>query len=152
MGAENNIWKRSDSALVVVDYTSLDELKKYREAIRNVGINVNNCSLLAVVPTKKERLIMNQQSLAVFISEKDINLLGQLKNPEAQNILKQKFSLLIMIGDKPKRLSKVLMQLNVDTSIGLNCTINEQDVNLKTEVATPSHLINFAKQTLEKII
>lgn len=147
-----NMWARTESALVVMDYTTLDELKKYREAIRDAGVNVNNCGLLAVVNSKKERVVMSQQSLATFICEKDFNLVGQLKNPEAQKVLRQKYGLLIIVGDKPKRLAKTLKKMNAKISLGLNCTKVEQDVNLKTEGDTPSHLINFAKQTLEKII
>ena len=148
----NNIWERIDTALIVVQYTTLDELKKYREAIRDGGLNVNNCELMAVVEAKKEREILSHQSIAVFISDKDFNFLGQLKNPPAQKVLGRKYDALFFIGDTPKRLRKLFGKTTRKLSIGVNCTNNEQNVNLETEAKSPQHLINFARQTLEKII
>jgi len=152
MKSGNNIWERIDTALVIVNYTALDELKKYREAIRDSGLNVNNCELLAIVEDKKEREILSHQSIATFISDKDLNFLGQLKNASALKIVGRKYDVLFFLGDPPKRLHKVFAKTTRKLSVGVNCTKNEQNVNLETEDNSPSHLINFARQTLQKII
>ena len=148
----NNIWDRIDTVLIVVQYTTIDELKKYREAIRDGGLNVNNCELMAIVGDKKERETLSHQSIAVFISEKDYNIIGQLKNASAQKVLGRKYDAIFIIGETSKRLRKLFNKTSRKFSVGLNSTNNEQDVNLETEVNSPQHLINFAKETLEKII
>ena len=152
MKSGNNIWERIDTALVIVGYTTLDELKKYREAMRDSGLNVNNCELMAIVEDKKEREILSHQSIATFISDKDLNFLGQLKNASALKILGRKYDTIFFLGDPPKRLRKVFAKTTRKLSVGVNCTNTEQNVNLETEEDSPLHLINFARQTLEKII
>ena len=147
----NNLWERIDTALFVVHYTSLDELKKYREAIRVGGLNVNNCELLALVESKKEREILSNNSVAIFLSEKDINFIGSLKNPGAQKILGRKYDALILIDNCSPRLEKLIMKTRVELSIGINCTNDKLSVNLETVDRSPQHLINFAQQTLQKI-
>ena len=152
MKSGNNIWERIDTALVIVKYTTLDELKKYREAIRDSGLNVNNCELMAIVEDKKEREILSHQSIATFISDKDLDFLGRLKNESALKIMGRKYDVLFFLGDPPKRLHKVFSKTARELSVGVNCTNIEYNVNLETEASFPEHLINFARQTLEKII
>lgn len=151
MKAGNNLWERIDTALFVVHFTSLDELKSYREAIRLSGLNVNNCELLALVGSKKEREVLSNNSVAIFLSEKDLNFLGSLKNPGAQKILGRKYDALIFIGDYPTRLRKLFSKIRKDLAIGLNCPDDKLSVNLETVDKSPQHLINFAQQTLQKI-
>lgn len=147
-----SIWKRTNAALVAVNYTSLDDLKKYREAIRDAGLNVNNCELIAVVSNKKEKEALNHSSLAIFIAPQDINFLGRLKNADAQKALGRKYELLLVVGELSKKLSKAIGRVQADFTAGINCTNMSLSVNLETEGNSPQHLINFAKETLEKII
>ncbi len=147
-----NIWQRIETAIVVVPYKSLDQLKKYREAIRDSGLNVNDCELMAIVEDKKEREILCHQSIAVFISEKDLNVLGKLKNDKAQKVLSRKYDAFFFVEDPPKRLEKLFGKTTKKLSVGLNCKEKRQNVNLETQEKSPGHLINFARQTLEKII
>lgn len=147
-----NIWERLDSALVVISYQSLDELKRYRDAIRDAGLNVNNCTLLAVVESKKEREVLSHNSLAIFISEKDFNFLGRLKNPEAQKVLARKYDLVILMGDPPKKIRKVAVKTTSMIRVGVNAENKDNHVNLETTEQTPSHTINFVHQMLKKII
>ncbi len=149
---ERNIWERLDSALVVMHYESLDDLKRYRDAIRDAGLNVNNCTLLAVVESKKEREVLSHNSLAIFISEKDFNFLGRMKNPEAQKVLARKYDLVVLIGDTPKKIRKVAVKTTQMIRVGVNAENKDNHVNLETNEQTASHTINFVHQMLKKII
>ena len=151
MSAVNNIWGQLSRALFVVKFSSIDELKEYREAIKSVSLNIHDCTILAIVETKKEKQMLGEQSNVVFISEQEFNLFGRLKNEEAKDCLTRAYDLVLFTTDVPKKVAKLLNKTNNKISVGVNCTSSEQNVNLKTEVATPHHLINFAKQTLEKI-
>lgn len=147
-----NIWERLQSGIVVVNYESQDELKRYREAIRDAGLNVNNCLLLAVVDSKKEREALSQSSLAVFISEKDFNILGRLKNPQAQTVLGRKYDMVLYVGNVPGRIRRIVAKTARMIRVGVNAGGNDNHVNLETAGTSASHLINFVVETLKKII
>jgi hypothetical protein len=151
MGIQNNIWSQLSRGLFVVKYTSIDELKKYREAIKAVNMNIHDCTILAIVDTKKEKNTLGEQSNVVFVSEQEFNLFGVLKNEEAKNTVNRAYDVVLYTVDVPKRIGKLLNKTKKKLSVGVNCTSLAQNVNLKTEVNSPEHLINFAKQTLEKI-
>jgi hypothetical protein len=151
MSAVNNIWGQLSRALFVVEFKSIDELKKYREAIKSVNLNIHDCTILAIVESKKEKQMLGEQSNVVFVSEQEFNLFGSLKNEEAKNAFSRAYDLVLYTTDVPKKVAKLLNKTKNKISVGVNCTSSEQNVNLKTEVITPHHLINFAKQTLEKI-
>lgn len=151
MIAANNIWNQLSRALVVVKFNSIDELKKYRDAIKSVNLNIHDCTILAIVETKKEKQMLGEQSNVVFVSEQEFNLFGSLKNDEAKNTFSRAYDIVLYTTDTPKKVAKLLNKTKKKISVGVNCTSSEQNVNLKTEVNTPHHLINFAKQTLEKI-
>jgi hypothetical protein len=148
----NNVWKNTNTALIIVKYESLDELKNYRDAIKDSGLNVNNCELIAIVETKKEREALDHSSLAVFLSPQDINFIGRLKNSEATKALSRKYDLLLVTYEVPKRLAKLFGRTKVGFKAGVNCTKLNYSVNLETDSTSPQHLINFAKETLEKVI
>lgn len=146
-----SMWERVASGVVVVPYESLDDLKRYREAIRETGLNVNNCTILTVVDSKKEREVLSQNSVAVFISEKDFNFLGRLKNPEAAKTLSRKYDLVLFIGDPPKKVRKMVAKTARLIRVGVNSTDPDNHVNLETTGKSASHLISFVYEMLKKI-
>ena len=148
----NNIWSKMSRALFVVEYTTMDDLKSYRDAIKSVGLNIHDCIILAIVKTKKEKNVLAEQYNVVFISDQEFNLFGRLKNGEAKNIAARSYDMILYSSDVSRRITKLLVKTKKNISVGVNCTLSEQMINLKTEADTPLHLISFAKQTLEKLI
>ena len=145
-----SIWSKMSRVLFVVEYTTMDDLKNYRDAVKAVGLNIHDCIILAIVKTKKEKNVLAEQYNVVFISDQEFNLFGRLKNEEAKNIASRSYDMILYSSDVSRRIAKLLLKTNKKISVGVNCALSEQMINLKTEVNTPSHLINFAKQTLEK--
>jgi hypothetical protein len=151
MAGVNKIWNQIGNALIVVNYESIDELKKYREAIKEVGLNVHECFILAVVSNKREKNVLIEQRSVAFITPGEIHFLRRMKNEQVRELLRRKFDLILTIGDISKKIVKLVHRLNHKIGVEINCTNFTQDVNLTTDATSPSHLINFAKQTLEKI-
>ena len=151
MRASKKIWNQIGNALIVVNYASLDELKKYREAIKEVGLNVHECYILAVVSNKREKNMLLEQRSVAFIAPGEIHFLRRMKNEPVRELLRRKFDLILTIGDVSRKITKLAHRLNHKIAVEINCTNRTQDVNLTTDATSPSHLINFAKQTLEKI-
>jgi len=149
--SSNSIWDSIKRLLVVVEFDQLDTMKDWREAIKNSGLNIHHCYVMGIVATKKERLALGEMSSVVYISEKDFGLLGRLKNEEAQRVLSERFDSLLVVGDIPKKIEKVLSKLPFRIDVSLNVEEGNRTINLKTEESAPKYMLNFVKQTLEKI-
>lgn len=151
MAESNKIWNKIGNALIVVNYESLDELKKYRDAIKEVGLNVHECYILAVVSSKREKKMLLEQRSVAFIAPSEIHFFRRMKNEQVRELLRRKFDLILTIGDVSRKIVRLAHKLDHKIGVAINCTNFTQDVKLTTDANSPSHLINFAKQTLEKI-
>jgi hypothetical protein len=152
MNVPNNIWSKISRVLFIVKYTTADDLKSFRDAVKSAGLNIHDCTVLAIVKTKKEKNVLTEQYNVVFISEQEFNLFGILKNYQAKNITYRSYDMILYSSDVSRKIFRLFRKTKKKISVGINCKSSEQTINLKTEVNTPSHLINFTKQTLEKII
>ncbi|MFT5859557.1 MAG: hypothetical protein ACI865_001660 [Flavobacteriaceae bacterium] len=146
-----SIWKSIESILVVIPFDQVDKVNEWREAMKNVGLNVHNCRVLCIVPSKEERLSMREMSYINFITDADINLLGQIKNEEAKKILTSSFDAVLIVSDCSKKILKVVNKMKFRIDIGLNTKIENRMINLRSAEIAPKHLLDFVKQTLEKI-
>ena len=149
---KKNIWNNLDSVLFVINYDSIDDISEYKEAIKSVKLNIHNCIILAIVKTKKEKSLIPKQYNVVFISNQEFNLFGILKNEEVRNISSRKYDMVLFTTDVSKRILKLLKKTNKKISVGLNTNFSGHDITLKTETDLPFKLINFTKETLEKIL
>lgn len=147
----NSIWERSNKLLLVVNFRSLGEMKAYREAIKSVGLNVHNCHILAIVEDKREKQMLTELGSVTYISDKEFNLLGKLKNEEAQKTLRDSFDLMVVVDDIPKRIRKLLSKRKNTIGVGINNEIDFLTIKLNSEQSEPLHLITFVQDTLKKI-
>ena len=145
-----SLWNSINNVLVVVHHDEIKDLKDWREAIKESGLNVHSCRILSVVPSKKERQMMGEISYVVFLSEGDFGLLGNLKNEEAKKLFTERFDAVISVGDFKGKIAKSVNRLKPKLDIGLN-TVNNHTISLASEESEPFHLFNFVKQTLEKL-
>ncbi len=151
MNEANNIWFSFRKVLLVIHYESLGQLKQYRSALKEMNLNVHECFILSVVENKKEKDILGEQSSVVFINEKEFNLFGKLKNEEASKLLSQSFDAQLFFCEPPKKIAKKLKKQKVKYRIGVNVSSEFCDIKLQSESTSPMHLLNFVKETLEKI-
>ena len=149
--AGNNVWSSIKRLLVVMKLDEIDTMNQWREAIKFSGLNIHDCKILAIVDTKKERISMREMSSVVYISDKDFGLLGKLKNEDAQSILSDRFDAVLVLGTIPKKIEKAIQKVSSDMDIGLNSDDGNRTINLRTEESTPKYMLNFVKQTVEKI-
>lgn len=146
-----SLWGKLNKILVVVEFNTLDELKKYREAIKNCGLNVYESAVLSIVESKKEKDMLGDISSVVFLNEREYGLFGNLKNSEAVKLFARKFDAIIVVGDHPKRIDKSLKKMQPKIRIGLNSKKYECDISLNSNAKEPAHLLNFVKQMTEKL-
>ena len=148
----NSIWSQIKRAVYVVHFTTLDDVKAFREAIKDTGLNINDCELIAVVATKKEKELLTEISSVTYINIKDFGILGKMKNENFKKVLNRSFDALFFVGDFSKRIVKNIQPLKTKIKVGINSQTTDCIVYVNTNNTSPVHLVNFAKQTLEKTI
>ena len=144
-------WDVARKMLLVVNFESLDKIHKYRDAIKDTGMNINDCVVLAIVESKKEAQVLTQIHSVVYASDKEINLLGKWKNEDATKTLGQFFDVVLVLGDHLPKVQKQLNKVRNSISVGINTNVDFLTIDLKSEQSDPTQLLNFAKRTLEKI-
>lgn len=147
----NSVWSSIKRLLVLVKFKDSESINLWRESIKYSGLNIHNCKIMAIVDTKKERLAMSEMTSVVYISEKDFGLLGRLKNEEAQRTFAEQFDAVLIVGTIPRRIEKSAQKISTNIDIGLNEENDHRTINLHTEETAPKYMLNFVKQTLEKI-
>lgn len=147
----NTIWSSINKLLVVVKFDQIETMNQWREAIKNLGLNIHDCHILAIVESKKERSSLGEMTSVTYISGKDFGFLGRLKNEGAQKILSDRFDAVLVVGEIPSRIEKTVRKVSTSIDIGLNSNRDDRTINLRTEESAPKYMLNFVKQTLEKI-
>ncbi len=144
-------WNTTRKALLVINFESLEKVHEYRNALKSTGLNINDCIVLAIVESKKERQMLTEIHSVVYASDKEINLLGRWKNEHIGKVLNEVFDLMIIHGEHLPKVLKQLTRVNAQLSVGVNTNADFLTIDLKTEQTAPDQLLNFAKITLEKI-
>ncbi|MDB3907631.1 hypothetical protein N9355_09180 [Crocinitomicaceae bacterium] len=116
-----------------------------------MGLNINDCMVLAIVESKKERQMLTEIHSVVYASDKEINVLGRWKNEHIGKVLGETFDIMIILGDHLPKVLKQLKRIRSHMSVGVNTNADFLTIDLKTEQSTLDQLLNFAKTTLEKI-
>lgn len=151
MSNPQSIWKSTRNVLLVVNYTSEEELREFREAVKAMGLNIHVCQILAVVPSKKEMVMLREVTSVVYCSDQNINLFGKLNNSNATKLLGDHFDMIAIIGDLNKKMAKVVNRVSHNIVVGVNSNVDYLTINLTSKSTSPRQILNFVKQTLEKI-
>lgn len=144
-------WNTARKMLLVINFESLEGVHSYRNAIKSTGMNINDCMVMALVGSKKERQMLTDIHSVVFASEKEINVLGKWKNDDVNKVLGQFFDIIMVVGEHSSKVQKQLKKVKNSISVGINTNIDFLTIYLKMEQNDPGQLLNFAKTTLEKI-
>jgi len=67
------------------------------------------------------------------------------------NVLSREFDAQFYFCNPPRRIAKKLKKQKVSYRVGVNVSSEICDINLQSESTSPVHLLNFVKETLEKI-
>lgn len=148
-----NIWSDCKRLVVVFPYRNEENYKTYRLALDQL-LNESNIQELQIVvtlsaTTKIENL--QQHKLIQYISPKDINMFGKMKNDNFNAILIKKYDSLLWLEVNDKKFAKVLSTINATWKIGVNTSLDFFNIQVNSNSENPLEIVNFAKNTLEKI-
>tara|TARA_B110000285_G_scaffold198291_1_gene230621 strand:- start:4985 stop:5434 length:450 start_codon:yes stop_codon:yes gene_type:complete len=147
----SKIWSSSNKVLVVVSYTNTEALNNYLDALKKLGLNIFECVILAIVDNKEQKKYLFAKGSVIYFSEEEIDFFRRNKNEIVKKVLADTYDLQIVIGDFSKKLKRQIIKTKVKMRIGINTKENFFDINLLSKNETPSHLINFAKEIVDKI-
>ena len=151
MNQLNNLWDRSKKVLFVLPFKGIDSVKEFRDAIKLCGFNVNDVSIVSIIEDKSKSERLTEISSVTYLSEKEFNFIGKLKNQEAAKVLSRMYDTTMIFGDVPKRIGKLLNKKNTGIKIGVNSSVNFLTINLTSEQENAHQLFTFVKNTLQKI-
>lgn len=150
MSNGNNIWERSSKLLFVINYQSKNDLNANLGAIDKLTSGKEHVFVLCVIPVNLKGELTSLNNVH-YISEKDFNLLGKIKEEEIKNLIQQQFDLLVVLNSLEGKVLKMLRKINANKSVGVNSNLDFLSINVNSDNNAAVHLFNFAKQTLEKI-
>lgn len=153
MSDKSNIWLGIKKLVVVFPYSSEENYKEYRSALDKLlnDSNVKEVKLIVVIPETLKRETLRPHVLIHFLSPKDMNFMGKIKDEYLKTILSEKYDALIWLEVEDKKIAKILSPLRAKLKIGVNTSFDFFTIQVNSNSNNPSEIVNFAKNTLEKI-
>ncbi len=146
-----NRWNTIQRLLVVTTFSSLDELIAWRTSLKEIGLNINECTIVSEVGSKKDKAVLQEMGSVVFACPGDIGFLGKIKAEDLNRVVNTKYDALLKIGPNSSKLNKAFKKMKFNQTIGINTDSSEFDIELTTVHTRPQHIVNFVRNTLEKI-
>jgi len=153
MSDKSTIWSEIKKLVVVFPYRSEENYKEYRSALDKLlnDSNVVELKLIVVIPETIKKETLTQHRLIHFLSPKDINFFGKIKDENLTTIITQKYDTLLWLEVEDKKIVKVLSILGDKCKIGVNTSFDFFTIQVNSNSNNPLEIVNFAKNTLEKI-
>lgn len=147
-----NIWDDLKSVLFVAPEDWVTNPLEFKMLLDHSFIDVQQREIILISPRKNKANIADDVKWITYFSHNDFNLLGRSKNEKVKEILLKKFDTLIICGTLNKRMTRTLLNSHYQRVIGLNSENDFIEINLHSKSNEPSEMVNFAKNTLSKII
>lgn len=153
MSNEKNIWSDCKKLLVVFPFKNETNFKEYRLALDKLlnQSNVIELKIVVSVPDSVKKEDLQQHKLIQYISSKDFNFFGKLKDLELETTLVQPYDLLLWLEVENEKLKNVFSKVNANSKIGVNASSDLFTIQVNSSAQNPIEIVNFAKKTLEKI-
>jgi len=153
MRDSTSIWKQIKRVLIVFPYKDANYFGEFRSALDAVLNDslVEKLDIVVSVPSSLKKTELPTHRLIHFISPKDFNLFGKLKNDSLGSIITKKYDALLYFEDDSKRLGKVLSEMKINYSIGINTPMDIFTIRVFSKGDKPEEMVNFAKNTLVKL-
>jgi hypothetical protein len=148
-----SIWNNIQQLVVVFSYKDEKNYRDFRAELDRM-LNESSVKMLDIIVTipkeiKKEDLPPHR--LIHFISPKDFNWLGKLKGDLLDSVLSKKYDAIINFGHDVPHFDKVLSNMNVKFHVGVNTSVQNEDIHVQCKGDDMHEMVSFAKQTLEKL-
>ena len=149
----HSYWNSIQRLVVVFPYVSELYYREFRTQLEHAlnDSNVSKLEVIVSIPAELKKEDLPPHRLIHFVSPKDFNFFGKLKGDLLSAVLDKDYDALLWFTNDDQKLAKVLSTLKVKHRIGVNCRQNIFDIDIKGGEKDPAELVNFAKNTLQKL-
>jgi hypothetical protein len=150
---EMSYWQQLNKLVVVFPYISEAYYREFRRQLEQAlnDSNVSKLEVIVSIPAEVKKEDLPPHRLIHFVSPKDFNFFGKLKGGLLSTVMDKEHDALLWFTNEDTKLARVLKGLKVRHKIGVNCQQGIFDIEFKGEEKDPSDLVNFAKNTLQKL-
>jgi len=139
--------------LIVFPYRDENQFKSYRTALDHLlnDSNVRELNIIVVIPDSVKKESLTEHKLIAYLSPKDISLFGKVKDEKFNNIAAQPYDTFLWFEENNSKISKLLAGIHAKWKIGINSSLDNFTIQTNCKSENPGEMVNFAKNTLEKI-
>ena len=154
MGANSrNLWLSIERLVILFPYKDELHYREFRQLLDRAlnESNVNKLEIIVSLPPQIKKEELPPHRLIHFISPKDFNLFGKLKNDVLGTVFWKEYDAFICFEDDSLKLGKALKELKAKHKVGINSDMGNFTIDLRCNGEKPEDLVNFAKNTLLKL-
>lgn len=146
-----SIWDQIRRVKVLVQSEDLNYLSGLLSGLKDLGMNVNEVELIVWSDDEKRKSIISSKIRSLVLSGKDLNFFGKVKDKDLKARINSGADLLLLIGELPQKLRKIVPLKTARYSCSLNQMSSFADMNLSTDKTSGEDQIEFLGKTLKKI-
>ena len=147
-----NIWNDMKSVLFIAPEEWVTNPLELKMMLDQSFHQVEKRELILITERKIKPGETESIKWITYFSQKDFNIFGKSKNEKVNEIVLKSFDTLIVCGTLNKKMAKTILKSRYQRVIGLNSTNDFIEINLHSKSNEPSEMVNFAKNTLSKIL
>lgn len=151
---DQTIWSKANSVIVFYSYKDQVEFERFRKSFDSI-IKKNalmNSYFVVFVDVNVSKSILPINSYFIYLSKKDINLFGKLKNKADANKIEKKFDLMLVYGEINDKFLRIIRKTKAGRRVGGNTTDKiSLDIKLHSNSEGIEQITNFTREILEKI-
>lgn len=153
MNQEKSIWNSISRLLIVFPYKDEANDKQFRKSLDKLlnESNVQFLRLVTEIPENISKESLKQHNLITYISPKDFNFLGKLKDDSVLQVLSQPYDAILWFEVDQPKIVKLLSKVQSTWKVGVNISHDFFNLQVVSDSSDHGEIINFAKNTLQKI-
>jgi hypothetical protein len=150
---ENNLWTSLKRVVILFPYRDEQYYRTFRAQLDRMlnESKVEKLEIIVLLPKEVKKEELPPHRLIHFISPKDFNLFGKLKGDLLYSVLSKDHDALLTFLNDDRKMDAALKTLKTKYRIGVNSQTGSFDIDLKGKDMDPAELVNFAKNTLQKL-
>lgn len=146
-----SLWDNIGMVILVFPMEEVENPMEFKLEMDQVFGKQSRCEIVLTSKQSLKNQQLRELKGVTYVSEKEINFFGKLKNENLNELLGKPFDTLFLSGTLTKQFEKLFSKAAIKNIIGLNSENKFIEINLQPKSSIPSEMVNFAKNTLSKI-
>jgi hypothetical protein len=145
---------QNERIIVFYTFTDVREFNKFKQSM-DLMINpkvLHSTVFVVFLENESDKNPLPQLARFNYFCKSDLNFFGQFKDKQLGELMKAKYDQSVVFGAVDEKQVKRINKVAAKTRIVTNSTENlKSDISIKANAISIEQIVNFAKETLEKI-